>query len=79
MRSDNADMEHKLNHLNHLVNKYKGELIEKENMMGKSYQENDHEVAALKQQIEAKRQENIQLTATIRDIPMQMKEAESEG
>ena len=78
LRSDNADYEHKINQLNYLVSKYKSDLAEKENMIGKSYHDNDHELAALKQQLEMKKQENIQMSGTVRDLRMQLKESESE-
>ena len=78
LRGDNSDLEHKLNQLNFLVNKYKGELAEKDSLLGRSHQDNDHEVGALRQQVELKKQENMQMSSTIRDLRMQLKEAESE-
>lgn len=78
LRSDNGDQEAKINQLNFLVGKYKSDLADKENMIGRSYHDNGHEISGLKEQIEMKKQENIQLSGTIRDLRMQLKESESE-
>lgn len=44
-------------------------------MLGRTYNDSDHEVQALKQQIELKKQENAQLSSTVRDLRMSLKDA----
>ena len=56
LRQDNADMNQQLSHLNHLVNKLKSEIAEKDSMIGRSYNDNEYEINSLKQQMEMKRQ-----------------------
>jgi len=65
--------------LNYLISKLKGELSEKDNMLGRTYNDNDHEIQTLKQQLELKKQESAQLSSTIRDLRMSLKDAEGEG
>ena len=65
--------------MNYLISKLKGELSEKDNMLGRTYNDNDHEIQTLKQQLELKKQESAQLSSTIRDLRMSLKDAEGEG
>ena len=65
--------------MNYLISKLKGELSEKDNMLGRTYNDNDHEMQTLKQQLELKKQESAQLSSTIRDLRMSLKDAEGEG
>jgi uncharacterized protein involved in exopolysaccharide biosynthesis len=62
-----------------LVSKLKNEMAEKDNMLGRNHTNNDNELQTMKQQIEAKRQENNQLNAAIRDMRMSMKDNEGEA
>lgn len=66
-------------HLNYLISKLKSELNEKEGMLGRTYKDSDHEVQTLKQQVELKKQENAQLTSTVRDLRMSLKDAEGDS
>ena len=47
-------------------------------MIGRSYNDNEHELTALKQQVESKKQENAQLSSTVRDLRMTLKDSEGE-
>ena len=47
-------------------------------MLGRTYNDNDHELQALKSQVENKKQENAQLSSTIRDLRMTLKDSEGE-
>ena len=78
LRQDNADLTQQINHLNYLVNKLKSEIAEKDSMIGRSYNDNEYELNAVKQQLEMKKQENAQLSATVRDLRMTHKEYEGE-
>jgi chromosome segregation ATPase len=62
-----------------LISKLKSEISEKDNALGRNYNDNDHEIQVLKQQVEVKKQENAQLSSTIRDLRVSLKDAESEG
>jgi len=44
-------MSQQVNQLNYLISKLKSEIAEKDNMLGRSLNDNDHEVQALRQQI----------------------------
>jgi len=48
-------------------------------MLGRNYNDNDNEVVMLKQQLELKRQENGQLSSSIRDLRSALKDAENEN
>ncbi len=62
-----------------MISKLKSEISEKDNALGRNYNDNDHEIQVLKQQVEVKKQENAQLSSTIRDLRVSLKDAESEG
>lgn len=79
MRQDNAELNQQLNHLNYLISKLKSEIAEKDSMLGRNYNDNDGEVLMLKQQIELKKQENVQLQSSIRDLRISLKDVESES
>ena len=51
LRQDLSDQNSQLNHLNHLVNKLKSEISEKDSMLGRTYNDNDHELQALRSQV----------------------------
>ena len=55
-RQDNADLQQQVNHLTYLVGKLKSEIAEKDLMLGRTHNDNDHELHALKQQLEMKKQ-----------------------
>jgi len=78
LRQDCADFSQQINHLNYLISKLKQEISEKDNLIGRSLNDNDAELMTLRQQLEQKKSENAQLTSTIRDIRGNWKEAESE-
>lgn len=42
LHADNAELDHKIHQISYLMNKYKSELADKENLIGRSYQDNDH-------------------------------------
>lgn len=65
--------------MNYLISKLKSELNEKDGMLGRTYKDSDQEVQALKQQMEMKKQENAQLTSTVRDLRMSLKDAEGDS
>ena len=44
-------MNQQLNQLNYLISKLKSEIAEKDNMIGRSLNDNDHELQVLRQQI----------------------------
>lgn len=48
-------MNQQLNQLNYLVSKLKSEIAEKDNMIGRSYSDKEHEINSLRQQLENKR------------------------
>jgi uncharacterized phage infection (PIP) family protein YhgE len=79
LRQDNSELSQQLNNYNYLVSKLKSELAEKDNILGRNYNDNDSEIQALKQQLESKRQENNQLTSTIRDLRMSLKDSEGDA
>lgn len=47
--------------------------------MGRNYNDNDHEIQTLKQQLEMKKQEIAQMSSTIRDLRVSLKDAEGDG
>ena len=51
MRQDCSDLHQQNNHLNYLLTKVKQELAEKESLIGRSLNNNDAELNALKQQL----------------------------
>ena len=57
----------------------KSELAEKDGLIGRSVMSNDGEVKTLRQQLEAKKQENSQLQASIRDLRLSLKDVEADG
>ena len=42
LRQDNSDLSQQTNHLNYLISKLKSEISEKDNMIGRNYNDNDH-------------------------------------
>ncbi len=50
-RQDNAQLQQQVNTLNYLVGKLKSEIAEKDMMLGRSTNDNDHELNSLRQQI----------------------------
>lgn len=48
-------MSQQLNQLSYLVSKLKSEISEKDNMIGRSYNDKEQEIHSLRQQIENKR------------------------
>ena len=56
LRQDSSDMNQQLNHLNYIINKLKSELSDKDNLIGRSINDNDGELNALKQQLQMKKQ-----------------------
>jgi phosphoglycerate-specific signal transduction histidine kinase len=77
-RQDNADLQQQVNHLTYLVGKLKSEIAEKDMMLGRTHNDNDHELLSLKQQLEIKKQENISQQGTIRDLRQTLKDSEGE-
>ncbi len=51
LRQDCSDLHQQNNHLNYLLSKLKQELAEKDSLIGRSLNDNDAEVVALKQQL----------------------------
>jgi predicted RNase H-like nuclease (RuvC/YqgF family) len=76
LTQDRADLEEKVNQLSYLLSKLKAEIAEKDNMIGRSVNDNDGEVRLLKQQLEGKKQEINQLQSTVRELRMAIKELE---
>lgn len=74
LRQDKADSTEQINQLNYLVSKLKAELADKDNMIGRSMTGNDSELKLLRQQLEAKKQENAQLVASLRDTRASLKD-----
>jgi len=56
LREDNGAMSQQINQLNFLISKLKSEIAEKDNMLGRSMNNNEQELQSLRQQVEAKRQ-----------------------
>lgn len=79
LKQDKGDMQEQINHLNYLLNKLKTELAEKDNMIGRSLNDNEGEVRMLRQQLENKKQENSQLQVQLRELRNDLKNAEAEG
>lgn len=79
LRQDRSDMQEQINQLTYIVNKLKAEIAEKDNLIGRSVSDNDGEIRSLKQQLEGKRQEIVQLQGSIRDLRLTLKDVESEG
>lgn len=79
LRQDRTDLQEQINQLNYIVNKLKSELAEKDSLIGRSVMSNDGEVKTLRQQLEAKKQENSQLQASIRDLRLSLKDVEADG
>ena len=77
-RQDNADLQQQVNHLNYLVGKLKSEIADKDMMLGRSHNDNDHELHSLRQQLEVKKQDNASLSATNRDLRQTLKDSEGE-
>lgn len=65
--------------MNYLISKLKSEISEKDNVLGRNYNDNDHEIQTLKQQLEMKKQEIAQMSSTIRDLRVSLKDAEGDG
>lgn len=78
LRQDCSDLHQQNTHLNYLLSKLKQELAEKDNLIGRSLNDNDAELNAVRQQLEQKKQENSQLASSIREIKMNWKESEGE-
>ena len=50
-RQENADLQQQVQQLSFLVNKLRGEISEKDSMLGRGFNENDQELSLLRQQI----------------------------
>jgi predicted RNase H-like nuclease (RuvC/YqgF family) len=59
--------------LNYVISKLKSELTDKDNLIGRSVNDNDSEIKLLRQQLEGKKQENNQLQVSIRELRMAIK------
>lgn len=79
LRQDKADSTEQINQLNYLVSKLKAELADKDNMIGRSMTGNDSELKLLRQQLEAKKQENAQLVASLRDTRASLKDLQNDA
>ncbi len=76
---DVTDLQRQNNNLNHLVSKLKSSLSEKENLIGRSSNDNDHEINMMKQALDMKKQENNQLQVAVRDARQALKDSEMEA
>ena len=65
-----------ISQLNYLVSKLKGQLGEKDNMIGRSASGSDSEVKMLRQQLQAKKQENVELQSALKDMRANLKNLE---
>ena len=57
-----------------MLSKVKNELIDKDNMIGRSVSGNDSELKMLKQQLESKSKENVQLQISMKEMRARMNE-----
>ena len=48
-------------------------------MLGRNYNDNDHEIQTFRQQLQLKKQEIAQLSSTVRDLRANIKEVEGDG
>ena len=62
-----------------MLSKVKNELIDKDNMIGRSVSGNDSELKMLKQQLESKSKENVQLQISMKEMRGRMNEIEGEA
>ena len=72
-------MSQQLNQLNFLISKLKSEIAEKDNLIGRSINNNEQEIQALRQQLEMKKQELFQASKSLSNMQVMMKEQESEN
>jgi chromosome segregation ATPase len=79
LREDNASISPEVNQLNFLVSKLKSEIAEKDNMLGRSMNNNEQELQMLRQQLEMKKQELFQAGKSLSNMQVMMKEQESEN
>jgi hypothetical protein len=73
LQQDNADLNQQKSHLNYLLNKAKGELSDKDSLIGRSVNDNDQELKLVRQQLEAKKQEISQLSNSMRELRLTLK------
>jgi len=76
---DRTDLQEHNNQLNYLVSKLKSELNEKDSLIGRSVNDNDGELKALRLQLESKKNEINQIQASNRDLRLAIKDIEAEG
>ena len=62
-----------------MLSKVKNELIDKDNMIGRSVSGNDSELKMLKQQLESKSKENVQLQISLKEMRGRMNELDAES
>ena len=79
LRQDRNDNSEQINQLNYMLSKVKNELIDKDNMIGRSVSGNDSELKMLKQQLESKSKENVQLQISMKEMRGRMNEIEGEA
>jgi septation ring formation regulator EzrA len=70
---DRNDIQEQIPQLNYVISKLKSELTDKDNLIGRSVNDNDSEIKLLRQQLEGKKQENNQLQVSIRELRMAIK------
>jgi regulator of replication initiation timing len=79
LRQDRSDSLEQINELNYLLSKVKSELADKDNMIGRSVTGSDSEVKALKQQLDAKSKENVQLQISLKEMRARITEIEADS
>lgn len=79
LRQDRNDNAEQINQLNYMLSKVKNELIDKDNMIGRSVSGNDSELKMLKQQLESKSKENVQLQISMKEMRARMNEIQGES
>ena len=79
LRQDRNDNAEQINQLNYMLSKVKNELIDKDNMIGRSVSGNDSELKMLKQQLESKSKENVQLQISLKEMRGRMNELDAES
>jgi predicted nucleic acid-binding Zn-ribbon protein len=78
LREDNTTMSQQINQLNYLISKLKSELAEKDMMIGRSMNDNDHELQVAKQQFENKRHELAESSKANNELRIRLKDQENE-
>jgi chromosome segregation ATPase len=78
LRQDCGDLHQQNSHLNFLLAKYKQEIADKDALIARGLSDNDTEVMTLRQQLEAKKSENAQMAASIRELRSSFKENEND-